>query len=155
MRDTERNGEDYHFVSREEFERMVRDGEMLEHALVYGQMKGVPRRSVQKVLDAGKDALLRTDVQGARYIKSMWPAAVTIFIAPPSREEMEHRLRSRGGDSPEQVEMRLATAAEELDAAGEFDHVVVNDDIGRCIAEIEEIIEAERRRPGRAAVELA
>jgi guanylate kinase len=153
-REDERDGRHYHFVTRNEFERMVRDGEMLEHAVVYGQLKGVPRRSVQDVLTTGKDALLRTDIQGARYLKSMAPGAVTIFIAPPSAKEMEKRLRSRGGDTPEQVAVRLQTAAEELAAAPEFDYTVVNDDVDRAIAEIESIISTERKRVDRGPVSL-
>ncbi len=93
--------------------------------------------------------LLRTDVQGARYIKAQVPGAVTIFIAPPSREEMERRLRERGSDSEGQLEIRLETAAEEMDAAGEFEHTVINDDLERAASEIEAIIARERERPGR------
>lgn len=148
-RPEEADGRDYHFVSEAEFERMIRDGEMLEHAIVYGQHKGVPTSSVQRVLDEGKDVLLRTDVQGARYIKAQVPGAVTIFVAPPSREEMERRLRERGSDSEGQLEIRLETAAEEMEAAGEFDHTVVNDDLERATDEIEAIIARERDRPGR------
>lgn len=153
-RNEERDGRDYHFVTKGEFERMVRDGEMLEHAVVYGQPKGIPRRSVQDVFALGKDALMRTDIQGARYLKSIIPGAVTVFIAPPSAEEMEKRLRSRGGDTPEQVAVRLQTAAEELAAAPEFDYTVVNDDVDRAIAEIESIISTERKRAGREPVSL-
>ncbi|MEX0683855.1 MAG: guanylate kinase [Dehalococcoidia bacterium] len=154
QRATELDGRDYHFVSRKEFEQMVRDGEMLEHAVVYGDLKGVPSRSVREVLAQGKDAILRTDIQGARTLKSLIPGALVIFIAPPSREEMENRLRSRGGDTTEQVELRLKTAAEEMDVAGEFDYVVVNDDLDRAAAEIAQIVTTERRRPDRPPVEL-
>lgn len=148
-RPEEADGRNYHFVSEAEFERMIRDGEMLEHAIVYGQHKGVPASSVQRVLDEGKDVLLRTDVQGARYIKAQVPGAVTIFIAPPSREEMERRLRERDSDSEGQLAIRLETASAEMDAAGEFDHTVVNDDLERAVDEIEAIIGRERERPGR------
>jgi guanylate kinase len=149
------DGRDYHFVSRREFERMVRDGELLEHAVVYGQLKGVPRRSVQAVLDAGQDVLLRTDIQGARTLKEMVPDAVTIFVAPPSREEMERRLRERDSDTEEQIKRRLATATEEMRAADDFDYVVINDDLDRVAAEIEEIVAEERARPDRSPLELA
>ncbi len=143
------DGRDYHFVSDAEFERMIRDGEMLEHAIVYGQHKGVPIRSVRLVLDQGKDVLLRTDIQGARFIKAQVPGVLTIFVAPPSREEMERRLRERDSDTESQVALRLKTASEEMEVAGEFDHTVVNDDVKRAATEIEAIIARERERPGR------
>jgi len=153
-RASERAGRDYHFVSEAEFERMSRDGELLEQAIVYGQHKGVPTASVRRVLDEGKDVLLRTDIQGARFIKAQLPGAITIFVAPPSREEMERRLRGRDSDSEEQIALRLQTAAGEIDAAGEFDYTVVNDDLERAAAEIEAIINRERDRPGREPLSL-
>lgn len=153
-REGEADGRDYQFVTDAEFERMVREGEMLEHAIVYGQPKGVPISSVRRVLGEGKDVLLRTDVQGARFIKSRVPGAVTIFVSPPSREEMERRLRERHSDTEEQVALRLKTASEEMDAAGEFDHTIVNDDLERASAEIEAIIARERERPGREPLSL-
>jgi guanylate kinase len=153
-REAEADGRDYHFVSDAEFERMIRDGEMLEHAIVYGQRKGVPINSVRRVLGAGKDVLLRTDVQGARFIRARVPGALTIFVAPPSREEMERRLRDRASETEEQLSLRLKTASEEMDAAAEFDYTVVNDDLERAAAEIEAIIAAERKRPGREPLSL-
>ncbi|HEU4758771.1 MAG TPA: guanylate kinase [Dehalococcoidia bacterium] len=147
----EREGVDYYFVSPERFEEMLRAGELLEHALVYGERYGVPRAPLREALAQGRDVVLRTDVQGARYLKSIVPGAVTIFVLPPSQEEQERRLRSRGGDTPAQVALRLQTAREELASAGEFDHRVVNDDLSRCAGEIEEIVARERSRPGRAA----
>jgi guanylate kinase len=154
-RPAERNGVDYYFVSRDEFQRMVDEGELLEHAIVYGQEKGLPRAPVREMLDSGYDVLLRSDVQGARYIKSVAPGAVTIFIAPPSDAELERRLRSRGGDTGEQVQLRLETARQEIAEAGEFDHVVVNDDLAESAAEIERIIAEERARPGRLPIRIA
>lgn len=146
----EREGADYYFLTADEFKRRLEAGDFLEHATVYGQLKGVLRSEVRKILDSGRDAVIRTDIQGARYIKSIVPAAVTIFIAPPSFDVMEERMRSRGGDSPEQVELRLKTARQELEAAPEFDYCVVNDDLDHCVEEIESIIQRERERAGRA-----
>ncbi len=154
-RPAERDGVDYHFVSREQFQRMVENGDLLEHAIVYGQEKGLPKAQVREQLESGHDVLLRTDLQGARYIKSIAPDAVTIFIAPPSDAELERRLRSRGGDTDEQVRLRLETARQEAAQAGDFDHLVVNDDLEKSVAEIERIIAEERSRPGRAAIEIA
>ena len=154
-RPAERDGVDYHFVSREQFQRMVDNGDLLEHAIVYGQEKGLPKAQVREQLESGHDVLLRTDVQGARYIKSVAPGSVTIFIAPPSDAELERRLRSRGGDTDEQVRLRLETARREVAQAGDFDHLVVNDDLAKSVAEIERIIAKEHSRPGRAPIEIA
>ena len=130
---------------------MLQSGELLEHATVYAYLYGVPKTDVRKALAAGNDVILRTDVQGARYIKSVIPAAITIFVAPPSMKELEGRLRLRGGDSPEQVELRLQEARNEMAAAGEFDYTIVNDDLDRCVAEVLEVLERERARLERPA----
>jgi guanylate kinase len=145
----ERDGIDYHFLTSEEFARRLAADDFLEHATVYGQDKGVLKEPVRKLLEGGRDVILRTDIQGARYIKSIVPQAVSIFVAPPSLEEMERRMLTRGGDSPEQVAVRLETAREEMASAGEFDHTVVNDDLDRCVQEVAEIITRERARKER------
>jgi guanylate kinase len=154
-RPAERDGVDYYFVSRDEFQRMVDDGDLLEHAVVYGQEKGLPKAPVRELLKSGRDVLVPSDVQGARYIKSVAPGAVTIFIAPPSDAELERRLRSRGGDTEEQVRLRLETARQELAEAGDFDYMIVNDDLSESVAEIERIIAEERSRPGRPPIKIA
>ena len=128
---------------------MLARGEFLEHATVYDQRKGVPRPPVREALAAGRDVVVRTDVQGTRYIKSVCPGALTVFIQPPSWEELGWRLRSRGTDDPQQLELRLSAAREELAAAAEFDHTVVNDDLNACVDAIERILAAERSRKGR------
>lgn len=150
-RPNERDGVDYYFVSEEEFKRMVASGEMLEHALVYGDHKGVPKAPVRKALAEGKDVLMRTDVQGARHIKSVVPGAVTIFVTVPSLAELTKRLLERGSDSKEQAELRMRIATSEMESAGEFDYMVVNDDLKRCVGEVLGILERERARPGRPA----
>ncbi len=150
-RSRERDGVDYHFVSADGFESMLQEGELLENAVVYGQRYGVPRAPIREALDKGQDVLLRTDVQGARYIKSIIPSTVTVFVTSPSPEELERRLRSRAEDSPEQMELRLRTARQEMEVAAEFDHQLINDDLTRCAAELETILAQERARPGRKA----
>lgn len=153
-RGNEREGVDYYFVSKAEFARMVADGELLEHAIVYGQEKGVTRAAVRKLLDAGDDVLLRVDVQGARFIKSIIPGAVTIFVTAPSKDDLRNRLNERATEAPDEINLRLQTAESELAAKSEFDYVVVNDDLGRAVAEVEEIIARERRRKDRQPVKL-
>ena len=125
---------DYYFVSKEEFADMVARGEFLEHAIVYGQEKGVPKSPIRKALAEGRDVIMRTDIQGARHIKSIVPGAITIFIAPPSSRELERRLRDRAADSAEQMDTRLRIAEEEMATEREFDHTVVNDDLNHSVA---------------------
>jgi guanylate kinase len=153
-RPAEVEGVDYFFVSKPEFARLVSAGELLEHANVYGQDKGVPKTPIRKLLESGRDVILRTDIQGARYIESVVPGTLTIFVAPPSDDELERRLRERGGDTPEQVEVRLRTARQEMAAAKDFDYVVVNDDFDHCLDDIESIIAAEKARPDRPRLHI-
>nr|WP_265521454.1 guanylate kinase [Oerskovia sp. JB1-3-2] len=131
------DGVHYLFVGREEFDRMVAAGEMLEWAVVHGRNSyGTPRRAVEEKLAAGVPALLEIDLQGARQVKESMPDARFVFLAPPSWEELERRLVGRGTEGPEERERRLATARVELAAAPEFDHVVVNDEVRRATDEL-------------------
>jgi guanylate kinase len=154
QRPGEVHGVDYYFVSQEEFQRMLDDGDLLEHAIVYGQDKGVPKAPIRKALAEGRDVLMRTDIQGARTIQRLIPGAITIFVSPPSDDELRSRVKKRGGDSDEQVKLRQETAVREMAVAGEFDYTVVNDDLARTADEIDEIISSERARAGREAVRL-
>lgn len=145
----EREGVDYHFLSPWQFDHILaRDG-FLEHATVYGHRYGVPKAQVRQALAEDKDVLVRTDVQGASYIKSVCPQAVTIFLMPPSFQALEERLRARASDDPQQIEMRLAIARREMAMAGQFDHTVVNDRLEDAVARIEAIIAGEKAKPGR------
>ena len=148
----EQEGVDYHFVSKAEFERLRRDGELLEHAVVYGQDKGVPRGPIREALASGRDVLLRTDIQGARTIKRLVPGATTIFVSPPSEAELRRRVRERGADTQEQVQVREETATQEMAAAPQFDYHVINDDLEECANEIQQIMSEERSRPDRAEI---
>lgn len=120
------HGTDYFFLTTEEFVRMIEQDELLEHAIVYGQHKGIPRQHVREALASGRDVVMRVDAQGAATIRLLVPEAVLIFLTASSEEELEQRLRARGGDSPEQLERRIATAREEIGRLSEFDYVVVN-----------------------------
>jgi guanylate kinase len=126
MRPGEVEGRDYYFVSEDEFERMIRDEELAEHAVVYGQYKGVPKTSVLQPLSEGKDVVARVDVQGAATLRRLVPDAILIFIAPPSLEEAQRRLEARDTDSEADRRLRIETAASEMAAAKSFDHIVVN-----------------------------
>ncbi|MCH6555369.1 MAG: guanylate kinase [Chloroflexi bacterium] len=150
----ESEGVDYLFLSDERFDQMLAKGEFLENATVYDYRYGVPKPPIREALAAGKDVVFRTDIQGARYIKSVSPGAVTVFVLPPSWDELEWRLRSRATDTPEQLDIRLRTARDEMAAAEEFDHTLVNDDLNACVDAIERILAAERAREGREPLRL-
>lgn len=150
----EEHGVDYYFVTREEFDGFVQNDKLLEHAIVYGQQKGVPKEPIREALWADKDVIMRTDIQGARHIRSVVRGALTIFVTVSSPEELERRLTARAADPPDQVEVRLEMARAEMDAADEFDYTVVNDELERCVDEIESIIERERHRDDREVVVL-
>ena len=153
-RPEETDGVDYFFVSDQRYDEMLAKGEFLENATVYEHRYGVPKPPIREAMAAGKDVIMRTDVQGARHIKSVCPGAVTVFLLPPSWDELEWRLRSRATDTPEQLDLRLRTAREETAAADEFDHTVLNDDLNACVDEIERILASERARSGREPVQL-
>ncbi|MBS1146908.1 MAG: guanylate kinase [Proteobacteria bacterium] len=124
----ETNGRDYHFVSREQFQIMLADGEFLEHAEVYGNFYGTAKGSITHDLNAGHDVLLEIDWQGAGQIKLHFPHSASIFILPPSFNALRTRLAGRGQDSDEVIERRLAAAAHDVAHANAFDYIIVNDD---------------------------
>jgi len=131
------DGLHYHFVTPEEFDRMVADGELLEWAVVHGRNRyGTPRRPVEERLAAGEPALLEIDLQGARQVRTTMPEAQFVFLAPPSMDELVRRLVGRGTEDEEERARRLATAEVEMAAEPEFDHVVVNDDVRRATDEL-------------------
>lgn len=133
------DGVDYHFLSSDEFQRRVDAGEFVEHADYSGNRYGTLRSELERNADQG-GVLLEIELQGARQIRERMPEAVQIFIAPPSPETLRERLTGRGTDSPEAIERRLAVAEEELAAQGEFEHVIVNDDIDRAVDELDAVI---------------
>lgn len=155
-RPSEVHGVDYFFLTTEDFLQLEREQELLEHATVYGQHKGVPKQQVREALASGKDAIMRVDVQGAATIRSLVPEAVLIFLAASSEEELEQRLRNRGGDSPAQLQERIATAREEMKRAAEFDYVVPNRDgeLDRAVDDVAAIIQAEHCRTKPRVVKL-
>jgi len=142
----ERHAEHYHFVSAEEFERMVAAGDFFEHARVHGDWKGTARQSVEPQLQAGRDVLLEIDWQGARQVRAQVPGAVTVFILPPSRQALEQRMRARGQDSEAVIAQRLAAAREEMSHYGEFDYVIVNEHFDVAVSEMCSIFTASRLR---------
>jgi guanylate kinase len=152
-RPSERNGVDYHFVTEGVFERMVREGRFLEHARVHGRLYGTSLAEVGRK-SRGRDLVLDIDVQGARQVRRRVPGAVLVFIMPPVAAELRRRLEKRREDSPRDVERRLRNARAEVRAYGEFDFVVVNDDLAKAAADLECVITAARRRPDAMAAAL-
>jgi guanylate kinase len=143
-RPNEVDGVHYHFVTREQFETMIARGEFFEHAVVHGDLKGTSRMVVEETLRRGRDVLLEIDWQGARIVRAQMPDAVSIFILPPSRAELERRLRARASDSETTIQRRLADARQDLQHAAEFDYIVVNADFDAALAELCEIVTARR-----------
>jgi guanylate kinase len=138
----ERDGVDYHFLTREEFARRVRAGEFVEHADYAGRSYGTLRSELDDRLAAGIPVVLEIEVQGARQVREAMPAAVQVFIAPPSLEALRNRLIGRGTDDPEEVERRLLVAEHELHSQPEFAHVVVNDRLDDALDQLTAIVAA-------------
>jgi len=140
QRPTEQHGRDYFFVGKDEFEQMVANGEFLEHARVFDNYYGTARRQVEEALSAGQDLILEIDWQGAAQIRAALPECISIFILPPSRPELERRLRGRGTDSEEVIQRRLRDAASDMTHWREFDHVVVNDNFAAALGQLQEVV---------------
>jgi guanylate kinase len=142
----ERDGVDYHFLSRDAFERRRDAGDFAEWAEYNGQLYGTLGRELERVASDGKHAVLDIDVEGARQLRRSVPDGVHVFVLPPSAEVLALRLKGRNSEPPEQVRRRLEHAATELAAAGEYDYIVVNDDLDAAVRQVEAIIDAESRR---------
>jgi len=140
------DGQHYHFVNRGLFERLVADGAFIEHAEVFGNFYGTSRAAVEPLLAAGRDVLLEIDWQGARQVRKTYPECVSVFILPPSREELERRLRTRAADSARTIARRLDESREEISHAGDFDYIVVNDEFADALADLRAIVTSRRLR---------
>lgn len=143
------DGRDYHFVSRERFLQMLKAGEFLENAEVYGNLYGTGRGWVRGELEGGRDVLLEIDTQGADQVRRLFPDCVGIFILPPSLEVLESRLRGRGQDSEEVIARRLAAVREEIAHLGEYDYVIINNELEQAQEDLISIVRAERLRLSR------
>ena len=147
-RSTEVEGVDYIFLSQAEFKGMIEAGEFIEHALVYGEHKGIPRQQVQQALASGMDVVLRVDVQGAKTIRGLYPEALLIYLATPSEAELVERLKRRRTESPEKLQLRLQAAREEFGYLHLFDYAVINAEgqVEQAVDTILAIIQAEHHR---------
>ncbi|MEY4503494.1 MAG: hypothetical protein RLZZ576_748 [Actinomycetota bacterium] len=138
----EQHGREYFFVSQEEFDRMISDGELLEWATVHGKHSyGTPRKPIESALASGKQVILEIDLQGAKQVKKMMPDANLVFIAPPSWDELINRLKGRGTESEAEMTVRLETAKAELAQQDLFDHIVINDEVATCAQNIVQLMQ--------------
>jgi guanylate kinase len=155
-RSDEQDGVDYIFISHDEFTSMIETGELIEYAIVYNDLKGVPKAQVRKALSSGKDVVMRVDVQGAAKIRELCPEAVLIFLTTQDEEELIERLKSRKTETPETLQVRIDTAYLELSRIDEFDYVVENRDgeLDEAVLMIQAIIRAEHHRVHHRRVNL-
>jgi guanylate kinase len=143
-RGSEQNGQEYYFISRTEFDEMLRNDDFLEHAKVHDHYYGTARRFLREATDKGNDLLLDIDVQGAAQIKEKLPEAVSIFILPPDRQILEKRLRKRSEDSDEVIRRRMATATREIENYSKYDYILVNDRLEESTESLRSVLLAER-----------
>jgi len=156
IREGEVHGKDYFFISSDEFAKMIEDDELLEYAIVYNDYKGIPKQQVRDALASGKDVIMRLDVQGAATVRKMAPEAILIFLTTENEEELVNRLRERKTETAEGLNLRIATARQEMKRVNEFDYVVVNKDdyLSDAVDTIQAIIHAEHHRTNPRKVSL-
>ena len=148
-REGEREGVEYFFTDREDFEETIRRNGLIEYAQYCDNYYGTPRDYVEQQMQAGNNVILEIEIQGALKIKEQFPESLLIFVTPPSAEELKHRLVSRGTESEDVIAKRLARAAEESEGIEAYDYIVVNDDLDICVEEVHQLVEASRRVPVR------
>lgn len=148
IRPNEVHGKDYFFVSHDEFARMIEADELLEYAIVYNDYKGIPKQQVREAMASGKDVIMRIDVQGAASIRKLAPEALLVFLTTENEDELVNRLKERKTETPEGLNLRIATARQELKRIDEFDYVVINSDyqLDETVDTLSAIIQAEHHR---------
>lgn len=145
-RDGEVHGRDYFFISKEEFEKMIAEDQLIEYARYVDNYYGTPRAYVEQKLEEGKDVILEIEIQGAMKVKETFPETVLLFVTPPTAGELKNRLTGRGTESEDVINSRLRWAVEEADGMDRYDYLVVNDDLEACTKELHDIIQSEHRR---------
>ena len=156
QRSNEVHGRDYFFVSKEEFARLIDEDELIEHAIVYGDYKGIPKQQVREALASGKDVVMRIDVQGAETVRKLAPQALMIFITTENEQDLVRRLETRKTETADSLALRIATARKELNRVEAFDYVIVNREfhLDETVDTIRAIIDAEHHRVKQRKVEL-
>ena len=144
MREGEKEGEKYNFITREEFERMIEEDKLLEYNLYVDNYYGTPSEPVERAVNENKDIFIEVDVNGAESIRKKLPEAISIFVMPPSFEELKRRLSSRGTETEEVINLRMAASLGEIKRAAEYDYIVVNDDLSTAVDDIISIIKGSK-----------
>lgn len=142
----ERHGKEYFFVSKEEFERMIREDELIEYAQYVNNYYGTPKDYVQRQLGQGKDVILEIEIQGALKVKEAYPDTLLLFVSPPNAEELKNRLVDRGTEEKSVIDMRLSRAWQEAQGVEKYDYFVINDDLSECVQQVHSIIQNEHAR---------
>lgn len=142
----ETDGVEYFFKTREEFEKMIENGDLIEYAQYVENYYGTPKAYVEEQLDAGKDVILEIEIQGALKVKEQFPDTLLMFVTPPSAEELKKRLVGRGTEAMSVIESRLSRAVEEAEGIEKYDYLIVNDDLDECVEEMHQIIQNEHYR---------
>ena len=145
-REGEADGREYFFKTVEEFEKMIAEDALIEHAQYVGNYYGTPKAYVEEQLEAGKNVILEIEIQGALNIKKMYPDAVLLFIMPPSAEELERRLVGRGTEDEATIKARLQRASDEAKGVENYNYIVINDDVDACVETIDSIVKSEKRK---------
>jgi guanylate kinase len=145
----EENGREYFFISNDEFEKLIEENGLIEHAGYVNHYYGTPRKFVEDRLSEGKDVILEIEIQGALQIRKQYPDAVLLFVMPPSAQELRNRLVGRGTETAEVIEQRLNRAREESVGIEEYDYIVINDDLDECVKRVNSIIESAHAAPSR------
>lgn len=145
-RNGEVHGVNYFFIEKEEFTKMVENGEFLEHAQIYDNFYGTPKAAIIECLEKGQDIILEIEMQGARQIKEVYPEGVFIFVLPPSLEELKSRIVGRGTETQEEIEKRFSCAFEEINQIVNYDYFIVNEDIEKSVNDVEAIILSEKNK---------
>lgn len=145
-REGEIDGVHYFYKTKEEFEAMIAENGFLEHAQYVGNYYGTPKAYVEEMLEQGKDVILEIEIQGALNVRNLVPDVLLLFVTPPSAEELERRLVSRGTETPEVIRSRMDRAVEEAEYMDRYDYLVINDDLDTCVKEMHELIQAQKNR---------
>lgn len=153
-REGEEEGREYFFKTREEFERMIAEGELIEHACYVGNYYGTPKAYVEQKLCEGQDVILEIEIQGARKVKEQFPDTVLLFVSPPGADELKRRLTKRGTESPEVIANRLNRAVQEAEGIEDYDYFVINDDLDACVEYVHRIVQCEHGRTSRCGEQI-
>ena len=145
-REEEVDGREYFFKTKDQFEQMIAEDALIEHACYVGNYYGTPKSYVMEQLEAGKNVILEIEIQGALKVKERFPDTLLLFVTPPSAGELERRLRGRGTETDEVIKSRLKRAVEEAEFMDRYDYILVNDDLETCVQEMHELIQAQRHK---------